>query len=139
MKKLTGRILLAALVLFLGLNPALAQTTKKKSASGGETAAQAAHKPALVDLNSATVEELKALPGIGDAYSQKIVDGRPYHGKNDLLRRKIIPAATYEKIKDMVIAKQSAGAAGAKSGAAAGADEKAAPKKKSAGKKKKTS
>jgi competence protein ComEA len=58
----------------------------------------------LVDINTATPDQLKALPGIGEAYSKRIVAGRPYTAKNQLLTRGILPQATYDKVKDQIIA-----------------------------------
>ena len=83
-----------------------AKGAAKDAAKSATSAPKDATKTALVDINSASADDLKALPGIGDAYSKKIVDGRPYAHKDDLVKKKVIPQATYDKIKDAIIAKQ---------------------------------
>jgi DNA uptake protein ComE-like DNA-binding protein len=70
-------------------------------------AAAKSAKTEKLDLNTATQDQLKELPGIGDAYAKKIADSRPYKAKDELWQRKIIPKATYDKIKDKVIAHQA--------------------------------
>ena len=113
-KKLWLRLLLITITLlfFSSAGFAVDKAPAKAAPAAKETAAKPEVKKVeakadLIDINTATKDQLKALEGIGDAYSQKIIDGRPYAKKDQLTSKKIVPQATYDKIKDKIIAVQA--------------------------------
>jgi len=124
MKKLV--LLLFAIVVATALS--VAQTTPSTEKSGSATtdnststttttktvhhaSKSSAASSEKLDINAATKEQLEALPGIGEKYSQKIIDGRPYRAKNELVSKKIIPRSVYEKIKADIVAHRAASTA----------------------------
>jgi competence protein ComEA len=110
-----ARILAALCALTLLAGTMFAQADSKQGAStSSKTKSSKTPKSKLVDINAASKAELDALPGIGDAYSQKIIDGRPYNTKKDLVTKKIIPQATYDGIKDQIIAHRASSKTGKK-------------------------
>jgi DNA uptake protein ComE-like DNA-binding protein len=105
MKRKPIGVVLATLVLMLAFSLGVGAQGKKTTPSAP------GQKTELIDLNSATKEQLMTLTGIGDVLAQKIIDNRPYRAKNELVQKKIIPQATYNKISSQIIAKQSTGGA----------------------------
>lgn len=81
-----------------------APTMPKAPASDARSTA-VAPKTDMVDINTATATELKALPGVSDSDASKIIQGRPYTDKSQLVSKKVVSETTYDKIKDHVVAK----------------------------------
>jgi competence protein ComEA len=102
------KILVAAAFAFalIGSSPAWVGAAETKDKVAAPEAKKAPSKKEPLDINTASSDDLKALPGIGDAYAKKIAENRPYKRKDELVKKKVVPQSAYDKIKDQIIAKQ---------------------------------
>ena len=115
-----GRYFVAAALSALLAAPVLAQRTSPSAGhpvitiadSKADSTARAQPKAGLVDINSASADELDKLPGIGSARAKAIIDNRPYRAKSDLAQRKIVPQNVYDQIKDRIVARQGTASSG---------------------------
>jgi competence protein ComEA len=113
-----GRYLVAAALSALLAAPVLAQTTSFSTRQPVTTVADsksdnaAQPRGGLLDINSASADELDKLPGIGSARAKAIIDNRPYRAKSDLAQRKVVPQNVYDQIKDRIVARQGTSTSG---------------------------
>ena len=102
---------LSVATLFFAAAAASSQTvpaTKAPQKPVAVTSAAGPSRSSLLDINTATPDQIKQLPGVGDAYTKRIIDGRPYAAKTQLVSRGILPKATYDGIASQIIAKHAA-------------------------------
>jgi hypothetical protein len=123
-------VIATMLLLFVVAAPPALPIVAPQKTTKSRSKASASKRGDQIDINSATKDELDALPGVGAATAQKIIDGRPYKAKSDLVRTNIIPKATYDKIKDQITAHRFSAETGKQSAETKGTDNEAA---KSAG------
>ena len=113
-----GRYLVAAALSALLAAPVLARTAAVSAGhpvttvADSQSGSTAQPKGGLVDINSASADELDKLPGIGSARAKAIVDNRPYRAKSELAQRKIVPQNVYDQIKDRIVARQGMSSSG---------------------------
>ena len=103
MNRFASRLLALSLCFIAFASFAPSQTSSK--IAGATAATSTAATGNLLDINTATLDQLKSLKGVGDAYSKRIINGRPYTAKSQLTTRGVLPQATYDGIKDKIIAR----------------------------------